>query len=81
MRLQLPDARPGRVDWNADETALVVVDMQNGFLMPGGYFDNWATTWRMHAAPSPACAAPWTQRAPRACSSPTSRAVLMPATW
>ncbi|RDI19082.1 isochorismatase family protein [Pseudacidovorax intermedius] len=34
------DARPGAVHWRADETALIVVDMQNGFLKPGGYFDN-----------------------------------------
>ena len=33
-------ARPHGVEWNAAETALVVVDMQNGFLKPGGYFDN-----------------------------------------
>ncbi|RYY97043.1 MAG: isochorismatase family protein, partial [Comamonadaceae bacterium] len=37
---QLPHARPGAIDWDARETALVVVDMQNGFLKPGGYFDN-----------------------------------------
>jgi ureidoacrylate peracid hydrolase len=37
--LSLPGARPGAIDWRADETALVVVDMQNGFLKPGGYFD------------------------------------------
>ena len=34
------DARPHALDWDAAETALVVVDMQNGFLKPGGYFDN-----------------------------------------
>jgi ureidoacrylate peracid hydrolase len=34
------DARPAPVQWRADETALIVVDMQNGFLKPGGYFDN-----------------------------------------
>ncbi len=34
------DARPHAVDWRADETALIVVDMQNGFLKAGGYFDN-----------------------------------------
>jgi ureidoacrylate peracid hydrolase len=34
------DARPHPLEWNAAETALVVVDMQNGFLKPGGYFDN-----------------------------------------
>jgi ureidoacrylate peracid hydrolase len=39
VRLQLPQARPGSVDWDSAETALVVVDMQNGFLKPGGYFD------------------------------------------
>lgn len=33
-------ARPHKVEWNPAETALVVVDMQNGFLKPGGYFDN-----------------------------------------
>jgi ureidoacrylate peracid hydrolase len=33
-------ARPGAVCWRPDETTLVVVDMQNGFLKPGGYFDN-----------------------------------------
>jgi len=33
-------ARPHGLEWNAAETALVVVDMQNGFLKPGGYFDN-----------------------------------------
>lgn len=37
-RLAIP-ARPGALDWRAAETALVVVDMQNGFLKPGGYFD------------------------------------------
>lgn len=39
MKLALPQARPGGIDWQAGETALVVVDMQNGFLKPGGYFD------------------------------------------
>jgi ureidoacrylate peracid hydrolase len=34
------EARPGALHWSAAETALVVVDMQNGFLKPGGYFDN-----------------------------------------
>jgi ureidoacrylate peracid hydrolase len=34
------DARPQAIEWRAEETALVVVDMQNGFLKPGGYFDN-----------------------------------------
>jgi len=38
-RIALPSARPGAIDWSAAETALVVVDMQNGFLKPGGYFD------------------------------------------
>lgn len=38
-RLALPQARPLALDWRADETALVVVDMQNGFLKPEGYFD------------------------------------------
>lgn len=33
-------ARPQPVEWLAEETALVVVDMQNGFLKPGGYFAN-----------------------------------------
>lgn len=33
-------ARPHALEWLAHETALVVVDMQNGFLKPGGYFDN-----------------------------------------
>jgi ureidoacrylate peracid hydrolase len=33
-------ARPGPIDWKLAESALVVVDMQNGFLKPGGYFDN-----------------------------------------
>jgi ureidoacrylate peracid hydrolase len=37
--LSLPGARPGPVEWSAAETALVVVDMQNGFLKAGGYFD------------------------------------------
>ncbi len=37
--LALPDAKPVAIDWRADETALVVVDMQNGFLKPDGYFD------------------------------------------
>ena len=34
------EARPGALRWSASETALIVVDMQNGFLKPGGYFDN-----------------------------------------
>jgi ureidoacrylate peracid hydrolase len=33
------DARPHALEWQAAETALVVVDMQNGFLKPVGYFD------------------------------------------
>jgi ureidoacrylate peracid hydrolase len=33
-------ARPHALEWHAGETALIVVDMQNGFLKPGGYFDN-----------------------------------------
>src|ERR1700753_4069798 len=33
-------ARPHVLEWNAAETALIVVDMQNGFLKPGGYFAN-----------------------------------------
>ena len=37
--LSLPQARPSAIDWQAGETALIVVDMQNGFLKPGGYFD------------------------------------------
>jgi ureidoacrylate peracid hydrolase len=32
-------ARPGALEWHAAETVLIVVDMQNGFLKPGGYFD------------------------------------------
>jgi ureidoacrylate peracid hydrolase len=32
-------ARPEPVEWDPRETAVVVVDMQNGFLKPGGYFD------------------------------------------
>lgn len=32
-------SRPHPVAWARAETALVVVDMQNGFLKPGGYFD------------------------------------------
>jgi ureidoacrylate peracid hydrolase len=31
--------RPNPIDWEPRETALVVVDMQNGFCMPGGYLD------------------------------------------
>jgi len=34
------EARPATLQWGAAETALIVVDMQNGFLKPGGYFDN-----------------------------------------
>jgi ureidoacrylate peracid hydrolase len=37
--LPLPNAKPSAIEWRADETALVVVDMQNGFLKPEGYFD------------------------------------------
>lgn len=33
------DARPHSAQWRSSETALVVVDMQNAFLKPGGYFD------------------------------------------
>lgn len=33
------DARPHAVKWGLEESALIVVDMQNGFLKPGGYFD------------------------------------------
>ncbi len=33
------DARPGALHWQVAHTALIVVDMQNGFLKPGGYFD------------------------------------------
>jgi len=40
MKLQLPRARPGRIEWETTQSALVVVDMQNGFLKPGGYFAN-----------------------------------------
>jgi ureidoacrylate peracid hydrolase len=36
-RLDLP-ARPGAISWRPEETALVVIDMQNGFLKSGGYF-------------------------------------------
>lgn len=39
MTLRIAQARPDPVIWETDETALVVVDMQNGFLKPGGYFD------------------------------------------
>lgn len=39
MSLVLPSALPRALSWRADESALVVVDMQNGFLKPGGYFD------------------------------------------
>lgn len=39
MTLDLAQARPAPLAWNGNETALVVVDMQNGFLKPGGYFD------------------------------------------
>lgn len=37
--LSLPTALPRAIDWQTRETALIVVDMQNGFLKPGGYFD------------------------------------------
>ena len=37
--IALPLARPAALNWRADETAMVVVDMQNGFLKPGGYFN------------------------------------------
>jgi ureidoacrylate peracid hydrolase len=33
------DARPEPVEWKLSETALVVVDMQNGFCSAGGYLD------------------------------------------
>jgi ureidoacrylate peracid hydrolase len=39
MTTLMIEARPGAVEWQARETAIVVVDMQNGFLKPGGYFD------------------------------------------
>lgn len=32
-------AKPTPIQWQASETALIVVDMQNGFLKPRGYFD------------------------------------------
>lgn len=37
--IHLPSALPRAVNWHACDTALVVVDMQNGFLKPNGYFD------------------------------------------
>ena len=37
--LRMP-ARPNPIEWALEESALVVVDMQNGFLKPGGYFAN-----------------------------------------
>ncbi len=37
--ISLPQAKPVALEWRADETAVVVVDMQNGFLKAGGYFD------------------------------------------
>jgi ureidoacrylate peracid hydrolase len=33
-------ARPNPLEWSVHESALIVVDMQNGFLKPGGYFAN-----------------------------------------
>jgi ureidoacrylate peracid hydrolase len=33
------EARPHSISWNPLETALIVVDMQNGFCSPGGYLD------------------------------------------
>ncbi len=33
-------SRPHPIEWTLAESALIVVDMQNGFLKPGGYFDN-----------------------------------------
>ena len=39
LTLNLPAALPRPIRWGAQETALVVVDMQNGFLKPDGYFD------------------------------------------
>jgi ureidoacrylate peracid hydrolase len=33
------DARPGPIEWLLSETALIVVDMQNGFCSAGGYLD------------------------------------------
>ena len=37
--LDLTTALPRPIRWSTRETALVVVDMQNGFLKPEGYFD------------------------------------------
>ena len=37
--LDLTTALPRPIRWSTSETALVVVDMQNGFLKPEGYFD------------------------------------------
>lgn len=37
--LNLPSALPRPIHWGTHESALVVVDMQNGFLKPNGYFD------------------------------------------
>ncbi len=34
------DAKPTPIEWQRAETALIVVDMQNGFLKKGGYFDH-----------------------------------------
>ena len=39
LTLNLPSALPRPIRWGAHESALVVVDMQNGFLKPNGYFD------------------------------------------
>lgn len=37
MKLSLP-ARPEAIEFRASTTALIVVDMQNGYCSPGGYF-------------------------------------------
>jgi len=37
--LTLQSALPSGIEWHTAETALIVVDMQNGFLKPEGYFD------------------------------------------
>lgn len=39
MTPDLAPARPAPVSWSAGETALGVVEMRDGFLKPGGYFD------------------------------------------
>lgn len=39
MTLSLP-ARPEATEFNAPNTALIVVDMQNGYCSPGGYFSH-----------------------------------------